>query len=364
MCYGFDGEAAIERSLEDRGSSATGVGRRSFMRGAIGAAVAASAGATVLGMATPANAVAVDNARRRVPLNRVSIQLWTVRDAFGWPSAPAAEQKQRYRTVLRQIADIGYPKVELGLGYFGHTPVELRNFYRSIGVRPTSTHEGISANQAELEKRLQDAATVGARYFNVPYLEAPLTLTPAQRRSQWQAWADQMNREAEVARGYGLQYGYHNHSHEFLDDLGGGLVPMDILVEGLDPSLVHFQIDLYWLITGLIASGQAREATAETEAISFIRSVPQRVRQYHVKDRDPGQPANRTNGAQSFADPGTGMIDFGRIFDANDAEEYIIENDAPDVSPLQTARVGYRFLTQLVYGHEQNAGRGRGVVSA
>ena len=53
------------------------------------------------------------------------------------------------------------------------------------------------------------------------------------------------------------------------------------------------------------------------------------------------------------------MIDFGRIFDANAAEEYIIENDAPDVSPLRTARVGFRYLSTLIYGDEARALRGR-----
>jgi len=363
MCYGYDGDAAVQRSLEDRGISSSGVDRRGFMRGAAAAAIAAGAAGTVLGTASPASAVAVDNNRRRVPLNRISIQLWTLRSAFGWPNGSAAEQRQNYRTVLRQIADIGYPRVELALGYFGHTPTELRNFYRSIGVRPTSSHDGLSADAAALTQKLENAATLGQRYIVVPFLEAPLNgTTPAQRRSQWQQWAEQMNREAEAARAYGIAYGYHNHAHEFVDDVGGGLVPMDILVGTLDPNLVHLQIDLYWAVTGLIASGQAREANAETEVIDFIRRVPQRVRQYHVKDRDAGQPATR-NG-QQFADAGTGMIDFGRIFDANDAEEYIIENDQPDVSPLQTARVGYRYLSQLVYGHEQAAGRGRGVVQA
>ena len=46
------------------------------------------------------------------------------------------------------------------------------------------------------------------------------------------------------------------------------------------------------------------------------------------------------------------MLDFGRIFDANAAEEYIIENDAPDVTPIQTARVGYRYLSSLVFPND------------
>jgi sugar phosphate isomerase/epimerase len=347
MCYGFDGAAALERTAESGG-----VGRRTFMRGAIGAAVTAGVAASAVGGATSAEARANNNNQRRVPLDRISIQLWTLRDAFGWPNASAARQREMYRSTLRQVADIGYPRVELALGYFGHTPQQLRSFYRNIGVRPTSAHTDLTTTDAAMEQKFENALVIGQQYSVVPYLEAPLTLTPAQRRSQWQQWAERMNQEAEVARQYGLRFGYHNHAHEFVDDVGGGLVAWDILMAELDPRLVHLELDIYWAATGLMASGQAREATAETEVIDLIRSVRLRVRQYHVKDRDPGRPANRTNGEQFFADPGTGMIDFGRIFDASAAEEYIVENDAPDVSPLQTARVGYRYLSTLVFPNE------------
>jgi sugar phosphate isomerase/epimerase len=356
VCYGFDGHAAVERSAEGRG-----LDRRAFLRGAGGVALAAGVGVgtAATGGATAAQAAVSNTARRRVPLDRISIQLWTLRDAFGWPDASPETQRRQYRATLSQVAAIGYPRVELALGYFGHTPAELRRFYRGIGVRPTSAHDGLTDSAAALEEKLDHAAVLGQRYTVVPYLEAPLDLTPLQRRAQWQGWAERMNVEGAAARTRGMRLGYHNHSHEFLDDLGGGLTPIDVLVAELDPRLVHFQIDIYWLITGLIASGAAREATAETEAIDFMRSVPQRVRQYHVKDRDPGQPANRTNGPQFFADPGTGMVDFGRIFDAHDAEEYIVEDDAPDVSSLQTARVGYRYVSTLVFGDERRALKGR-----
>jgi hypothetical protein len=41
------------------------------------------------------------------------------------------------------------------------------------------------------------------------------------------------------------------------------------------------------------------------------------------------------------------MIDFARIFRAHSVDEYIVENDTPDVTPLQTAQVGYSYLRNL-----------------
>ena len=48
-----------------------------------------------------------------------------------------------------------------------------------------------------------------------------------------------------------------------------------------------------------------------------------------------------------MADLGTGMIDFARVFQAHKVNEYIVENDTPDVTPLQTAQVGYSYLRNL-----------------
>jgi hypothetical protein len=76
-------------------------------------------------------------------------------------------------------------------------------------------------------------------------------------------------------------------------------------------------------------------ADPEGFTLDVIRSAPQQVLQYHVKDRL----ADGDTG-----DLGAGSIDFQRIFKAHRVREYIVENDNPDVSPLRTAEVGYAYL--------------------
>jgi sugar phosphate isomerase/epimerase len=73
-------------------------------------------------------------------------------------------------------------------------------------------------------------------------------------------------------------------------------------------------------------------------ALDVIREAPQRVLQFHVKDRAPDG---------DMADLGTGTIDFRRIFDKHRVVEYIVENDTPDVTPRRTAEVGYRYLRKV-----------------
>lgn len=317
MCFGYDGDQALEESLDRRG-----MGRRSFLTRSL--AVAGGAALGVGAGAVPAFARARPTGSSMVPRGQISIQLWTVRDAL---LPPAGD----FDATLTAIADMGYPRVEQALGFFGKTAAQLKAFYDDIGIACTSSHDGISGSPAALEEKIENAVTLGQSYIVVPFLDSP-------NLADWQRWADEMNAEAEVAQSAGLRYGYHNHAHEFTIDLGGGLTPWEVLTSRLDPRYVHLEIDIYWVVTGGINSGDG-VADPEGFTVDVIRAAPQRVLQYHVKDR------HAANG--DMADLGTGHIDFARIFRAHRVLEYIVENDTPDVTPLQTADVGYAYLRTL-----------------
>lgn len=318
MCFGYDGEGALRRSLEEKGAS-----RRSLFRGA----AAGVAGAAVLGsgLAAPASAHSGHgggHSQRSVPHDRISIQLYTLRDAMGGQPG--------FDTVLTRLAQYGYEKVEFA-GYYGRTARQIRDQLDDLGIRASSSHDGISADAAALRTKLRNAATLGQRYVVVPYLNS-------NSLSDWKTWARQMNAEAAVAKEYGLRYGYHNHAHEFTIDLGGGLTPWEVLTSRLDPRLVHLEVDLYWAYTAGVNTGAA---DPNQFAIEVIHEAPQQVRQFHVKDRD------GTTG--DMCDLGTGVVDFPRIFRTHKVEEYIVENDTPDVTPLTTAAVGHLYLDHLEY---------------
>jgi sugar phosphate isomerase/epimerase len=311
MCFGYDGEGALRRSLDQKGAS-----RRGLLLGA----TAGAAGLATLGTAGPA-AADDDESRATIQHRRISVQLWTLRDAItGQPG---------FETVMRRLAQYGYERVELAGLYGGMAPADLRDFLDDLGIRASSSHDGISGSSSELATKLERAVTLGQEYVVVPFLNS-------QSLAEWQAWADRMNAEAAEAKRWGLRYGYHNHAHEFTIDLGGGVTPWDVLTERLDPRLVHLEVDLYWAYTGGVNS---RAADPLRFTIDVVRSAPQRVLQYHVKDRD------GTTG--DMCDLGTGVIDFPAIFRKHKVQEYIVENDTPDVSPLTSAAVGHLYLDHV-----------------
>jgi len=322
MCFGFDGDGALRQSLDQKGAS-----RRSLLRGAAAGAAGAAAIGSGLGLAAPAQADGGHGGRgkRSVPHHEISIQLYTLRTAMA--------DRAGFDLVMTRLKQYGYERVELA-GYGDRTAAELADFLDDLGIRASSSHDGISDTAAEMHTKFQNAVTLGQKYVVVPYLNST-------KLSDWQAWADRMNVEAAVARKYGLRYGYHNHAHEFTIDLGGGVTPWEVLTDRLDRRLVHLQVDLFWAYTGGVESGAANPLRF---AIDVIDDAPQKVRQYHVKDRDESGPADN-----KFADLGTGVIDFAKIFRSHSVEEYIVENDQPDVTPLTTAAVGHLYLEHLRY---------------
>lgn len=311
-------------------SEQRGLGRRDFLLGAAGAA-AVPMGLGALG--APAHAHGHPHGGwghgGSIPREQISIQLYTVREQL------AADLDG----TLRALARIGYRTVEHA-GFAGRTAAEFKAALRRAGIRATSGHQAVPYpfDAAAWRTQLQDAVTVGQRYIVTPV--SPATFGPTGGTSllttaaQWRDYAATLNQAGYMARQYGLRFGFHNHNWEFgplQDDTP--LVGFDFLIADTDPRLVHFELDLYWAWY------------AHRDPVQLIAVLGDRVRQFHVKDMrfNPGHVA-------TFADPGTGVIDFARIFRAAGdphGHEYIVERDDALAVALNTAQVGYDFLSRI-----------------
>ncbi|PZF84782.1 sugar phosphate isomerase [Micromonospora deserti] len=297
-----------------------------MLRAATVSAAAVGAAGLLTGPAQ-ASGPAAAGARRRVPADRISIQLYTLRDqlAADLPGTLAA------------LRHIGYRRVEHA-GFVGRTAAQFRAALDQAGLRATSGHAGIPQPfDADAWKRvLADANTVGCRYLAHPWFGLDADGRPIRDPQRYRALAADLNRAGRLAARAGLRFGYHNHQLEFVP-LTDGRTGFEILAAETDPRLVHFELDLYWSWRGA------------HDPVDVIRAHRGRIRQVHVKDMD----ANA-----GFADLGDGLIDFGRIFaHGREAgiEEYIVERDDAGTPPrapadaLDTARVGYAYLASLRY---------------
>jgi sugar phosphate isomerase/epimerase len=326
------------------------VGRRGFLRGgaaaALGlaaagllrgtpAAAAEEAGGALTGGAAAGSAAGGGEADPtegeaeggRVPLDRASIQLYSLRSLLA----------DDLDGVLTGLAEIGYPHVEHA-GFHGRDAATFRERLDAAGLSATSGHQSLPWPFDELRwRRIVDAAyTVGQRSIvePLPMFALPGMAIPELARLSpsiiWGRFATDLNRAAEIAKVYGIDVGYHNHDVEFRPlALGlGARTAYDILLAETDPDLVHFELDLYWAWK------------AEVDPVELLAAHPTRFRKLHVKDMD-------ADGGITF--PGTGMIDFARIFAAAEehgveVDDFIIEQDNAGSRGMECAQLGFDLL--------------------
>jgi sugar phosphate isomerase/epimerase len=288
---------------------------------------AAAAGAAAIGTSTvfAAPAQAGSGHSGRVPRDQISVQLYTLRDQLSIDLEDS----------LAELAEIGYTRVEHA-GFVGRTAAQFRAALDNAGLRATSGHVGIPQpwDASAWEKSLAEANIVGNKFIVHPFFGQDQN-GPIRDGAVYRAFAADLNKAGALARRAGLSFGYHNHHAEFLRQDGGDRTGYDILTGETDPRLVHLEVDLYWAWRGA------------ADPVDLIHKNRGRIKQVHVKDLAV---------SSQFADPGDGLIDFGRIFQHSREAgliEYIVERDdagTPPRSPadaLTTARVGYNYLANL-----------------
>jgi len=226
----------------------------------------------------------------------MAVQLYSVRDLIGNADLYA----QNHVEVLKAIADMGYTAVEAasyadGLLY-GVAPEQFKADVEAAGLKVLSSHTSKGLSEAELESgdfseslKWWDQAiaahkAAGMKYIVCPYMSVPETL------KDLKTYCEYYNEIGRRCKASGMEFGYHNHSHEFrkVEDR----VMMEYMLENTDPELVFFQMDVYWAVYGHVSP------------VEYFNKYPGRCKVLHIKDaKEIGQ---------------SGMVGFDAIF--NNAE--------------------------------------------
>jgi sugar phosphate isomerase/epimerase len=304
-------------------------------RGFIGAA----GGVAAAGALGPLSATAAAHGRRRrgrddnedygfgrggdIPLSRIGIQLFTVRDLL-------ADNELDLPGTFEVLRDAGYAEVEVGGTYDGRTAAEFRALAEQYDLKPEGMHppqggsrwttpEGRAAIYAE-------ARTLGLRYVGAASPPNGYTRDVA----GFTRMAADFNTWGAEARAQGLRFYFHNHPEDFALDPSGRPI-YDILLEETDPRLVYFEMDIAWFVGG----GQ--------DPYEYLREHGWwRFPLFHVKDMRFAAdgprvtPANVNMPSRRYwlTDVGKGDIDFAHIFsalrDPDDHHYFVEHDDAPD----------------------------------
>ena len=240
---------------------------------------------------------------------------------------------QDFEGTLAALVRIGYREIE-GSDLFGRTPAEARRCFDALGLAAPAWHAFLDPeNDATLEAAIERAAALGARYVVAATAKELVSLGPRGvtlredlPASGYRAIAAYLNRAGARCRAAGLVLAYHNHPVE-LAYVEGRRTGYDLLLEGTDPALVCFEIDLAWTVAG------------GADPRAFFGLHPGRFPLWHAKD---------VNQRGEDLDLGTGLVDFGAILaeaDRAGLEHLFVERDTEE-DPLRTAARGYAHLAR------------------
>jgi sugar phosphate isomerase/epimerase len=231
------------------------------------------------------------------------------------------------------LAAIGYNDVEI-YSLYGKTPREFGQILKDNGITASSGHYLLPAVKSEWPKRIEDAQTLGLRYMVIAILD------PQERKSldNYKKLAELFNQAGEATRKAGIQFCYHNHNFEF--QKLGDTMPYDYLLKTLDPKLVKFEMDCFWV------------THAGQDPVAYFKKYPGRFPQLHIKDmKDEPAPIQELDAKMGlFAPVGSGSIDWKRIFAAakmGGMEHYYVEQDYCEVPPLEAVKISYLYLDGL-----------------
>ena len=251
----------------------------------------------------------------------IGLQLYTVRDAMGKDVAGT----------LAKVAELGYTSVEASYNdgkYYGLEPKAFAELLKKNNLIMPSSHyllgeamKGKGTILNDWDKAAEDAASIGQKYMVCAWL------APSERGNldHYKKLAEEFNKAGETSKKAGLQFCYHNHDFEFIQE--NGKYPYEILLDNTDKNLVKMEIDLYWL------------TKANQDPIALIDKHPGRFPLWHVKDMDKTE-------KKMFTEVGNGVIDFKKIFTkANKAglKYFFVEQDVCPGNPFDSISqsIGY-----------------------
>ena len=265
------------------------------------------------------SAFSTDFFEERKKIKDFGLQLWTLREDL--PKDP--------KGVLKQVAAFGYKHIESFEGsqgmFWGMKNTEFKKYIADLGMTMYSSHFG---SDADFEKKAADAAEIGMKYLTMAYEG------PGKTIDEYKKYAESFNKKGEICKKNGIRFAFHNHDFTFQPIQGQ--FAQDVLLTNTDPTLVDFEMDIYWVVT----AGQDPE--------TWFKKYSNRFRLCHIKDRTKNAVAD--NGKNSV-DLGTGIIDFSKVLKtakANGMKYFIVEQEAyPGGSPLNAVKADAEYMKKL-----------------
>jgi len=243
-------------------------------------------------------------------------------------------QKELYDNLphrMKQLKEMGYINLELaGFSNGKISDVDMMEFKKVAddnGLKIVSSHVSPSIEGQQMfapfsyddvpklkedwKLKTEDHLKLGCKFMIIPMFIPILSMKTSDEVKQM---SDYVNELGEISKQAWIIYAYHNHHWEFNRVSVPGEQPgrnpfaptgqqiEDLMIEYTDPSLVNFELDVYWTVRG------------GNDPLEYLKKHSKRIVALHIKDTAVlGQ---------------SGLLNFENIFNqmyANGVHDYYVE---------------------------------------
>ncbi len=248
---------------------------------------------------------------------------------------------------LKKIAEIGYSTIELaGYGNRKMGNIEIADYKKmanDAGIKITGSHVNppirkyTKDNMGEIADFWKQTVEDHVK-FGVTTLVQP-GMPTINNHEDAAIVSEAFNKAGEIAKAANIKWGYHNHDREFMRVVEGENTPIgsrsrkgdviyDLLLNGTDPKLVFFEMDVYWTVMG------------QNDPLEYFAKYPGRFPVLHIKDR-------------SILGK-SGMMNFRNIFTKayeNGLEEFYVEleNIKEDITQFEGVKRCFTYLNKAKF---------------
>lgn len=182
----------------------------------------------------------------------LSVQLWTLRELVA----------EDLPGTLRRLADLGFSNVE---PFRVRDAEGLGDALRDAGLQAPTTHQ-VFLRDGSIDEVAAMAAAAGIGTVIDPVVAPEFWTT----REDIARTAERLNDAAVIAARHGITVGYHNHAHEFVNEIDGRPA-LEYFATLLAPEVV-LEVDTYWVTVG------------GHDPVDVLGRLGDRVVAIHVKD--------------------------------------------------------------------------------
>ncbi len=254
----------------------------------------------------------------------LAAQFYTLRDF--------THTEEEFASALRICHGIGYEGVQLSAVACMNGPEPLvsarraRELLDENGLKCAATHRSLRSLMDSTQAEIEFHRILDCHYTAVGSIEGDYGKLP----DAYIRFVADTAPMISALKAAGIQFGYHNHSHEFMRDAESGRTGMDTLIQLGGPDLM-MEIDTYWVLH------------AGADPANLISQLPGRVPVIHVKDREV------VAQGPVMAPIGEGLMDWDRILAAAEAagtEWLIVEQDDCLRDPFDCLAASYEYLAR------------------